>query len=208
MPGAPNKPPESASAPPSPVPAGAGPLLRRLVPSRIALRLDTWRRPMSPEIVEPYLAAEAALARGEVEIAASYLDQLAIRFAEPRWPSLPAGFRSLAVKVIRPQPPHWDPEHKLTPEEKELRRRQRELETHLELLGAALDVETGKGTPTADLTPELEAARAASGAADAAAFWPPADRIWQALRERVPLPVASPKAAPARAEADAGDAPA
>lgn len=208
MPGAPNKPPDSASAPASPVPAGAGPLLRRLVPSRIALRLDSWRQPLSPELVDPYLAAEAALARGEVEIASSYLDQLAIRFAEPRWPSLPAGFRSLAVKVIRPQPPHWDPEHKLTPEEKEVRRKQRELATHHELLGAALELETRKGTATADLAPELEAARAASGSADAVAFWLAADRIWGTLRERVPLPAATTKAPPARTEPDAGDAPA
>jgi hypothetical protein len=208
MPGAPNKPPESASAPPAPVPAGAAPVLRRLVPSRIALRLDSWRKPLSAELLDPYLSAEAALGRGEAELASSYLDQLAIRFAEPRWPTLPAGFRSLAVKVIRPQPPHWDPEHKLSPEEKESKRKQRELSTHLELLTTAIDVETSKGTPTADLAPDREAAGAASSAGDAPGFWAAADRIWAALRERVPVPSAAPKAPAARAEPDAGDAPA
>jgi hypothetical protein len=208
MPGAPNKPPESAAAPPPPAPAGAAPLLRRLVPSRIALRLDSWRKPLSAELLTPYLNAEAALARGEAEIASSYLDQLAIRFAEPRWPSLPAGLRSLAVQVVRPQPPHWDPDSKLTPEEKEAKRQQRALSTHLELLTTAVDLETRKGTPTADLASDLQAAGTASSAGDAPAFWAAADRIWAALRERVPVPTPAAPAPPARAVPDAGDAPA
>jgi hypothetical protein len=212
MPGAPNKPPDSAAVPPPPVPAGAAPVLRRLVPSRIALRLDTWRKPLSTELLTPYLSAEAALGRGEPELASGYLDQLAIRFAEPRWPTMPAGLRSLAVQVIRPQPPNWDPDSKLTPEEREAKRKRSALATHLELLTTAIDLETRKGTPTADLASDLEGARSGSTAGDAAAFWAAADRIWAALHERVPTPIpASPAtpaatAAPARAEPDAGDA--
>ncbi|MCI4362847.1 MAG: hypothetical protein L3K13_00865 [Thermoplasmata archaeon] len=208
MPGAPNKPPDTAAAP---VPVAADSttvLLRRLVPSRIALRLDGWRRPLSAELLTPYANAEAALARGELEIASGYVDQLAIRFAEPRWPTLPEPFQVLRVKVIRPQPPHWDPDHGVTPEEKEARRIRREGEAQVKLARAALEAETRKGTKTDDLAPELAAAEAALAGGAAGTLWPPLDRLWAALRERVPLPTAEARAAPPSPVTEAGDAPA
>ncbi|MGB6441915.1 MAG: hypothetical protein WBF81_01285, partial [Thermoplasmata archaeon] len=52
MPGAPNRPPETAPAPPPPAPATDPPdrkVLRRLAPARIALLLDQWKGAPEPE---------------------------------------------------------------------------------------------------------------------------------------------------------------
>ncbi|MCI4334164.1 MAG: hypothetical protein L3K04_00790 [Thermoplasmata archaeon] len=208
MPGAPNKPPDSAAAVPAPPTDSTAKLLRRLVPSRIALRLDSWRQPLSPELLGPYLEAEACLGRGDIELASGCLDQLAIRFAEPRWPTLPAPFQVLQVQVVRPQPPHWDPDHGVTPEEKATRKARRALEGHAGLVKAALELETRKGTPTADLAELAAAVEAALAAGETEAFWSAADRIWAALRDRVPVPAAPARAASAPREPEAGDAPA
>jgi hypothetical protein len=208
MPGAPNKPPDTAAAAPPVVADSTAVLVRRLVPSRIALRLDSWRRPLSAELLTPYNNAEAALARGELEIASGYLDQLAIRFAEPRWPTLPEAFQVLRVKVIRPQPPHWDPDHAASPEEKEARRLRREGEAQLKLARAALEAESRKGTTVADLAPEIAAAEAALAATGGTSYWPPLDRLWAALRERVPVPAADGSRAAPSPATEAGDAPA
>ncbi|MCI4346247.1 MAG: hypothetical protein L3K07_05790 [Thermoplasmata archaeon] len=208
MPGAPNKPPETAAAAAPVVADSTAVLVRRLVPSRIALRLDTWRRPLSAELLTPYANAEAALARGELEIASGYLDQLAIRFAEPRWPTLPEPFLVLRVKVIRPQPPHWDPDHALSPEEKESRKVRREGEAQLKLARGALEAEGRKGTKIDDLAADLAAAEAALAAGPAGAFWSPLDRLWATLRERVPIPNAGARTAAPNPATEAGDAPA
>jgi hypothetical protein len=192
MPGAPNKPPTS-DAPASPAPAETPEqhALRRLAPSRIALRLPIWKGAPSPELLQPFLEAEAHFTAGDVSGADGFLDRLAIRFAEPRWPSLPEPFRALRVPVPRPQPPSWDPDFALAPADKEIRRLQRYAETQLALLRGALEVERAHGTSLEDLAPLLTEAEGALAAGDLAGrFWEPVDRAWRSLRERVPLPQA------------------
>ncbi|MGA8536079.1 MAG: hypothetical protein WB789_01645, partial [Thermoplasmata archaeon] len=85
--------------------------LRRLAPSRVALRLDQWKGAPSPDLLTPFEKAEAAYTAGDYTAALQALDQLSIRFAEPRWPTLPEPFRRLRVPIPAPMPPHWDPEH-------------------------------------------------------------------------------------------------
>ncbi|MGI0053755.1 MAG: hypothetical protein ACREC5_04940 [Thermoplasmata archaeon] len=191
MPGAPNKPPESAP-PPAPSVTKERPeehALRRLAPSRVALRLPGWRGAPSPDLTGPLLEAEGLFAAGDFAGADGALDRLSVRFAEPRWVSLPEPFRALRVSIPAPQPPQWDPEHALAPEEKEARQFDRYADRQLELAAASLDFESGLKTPVDDLRPLLESARAARLAGDTGApFWQPIDRIWQAVRERVPLP--------------------
>ncbi|MCL5983285.1 MAG: hypothetical protein M1606_01300, partial [Candidatus Thermoplasmatota archaeon] len=104
MPGAPNRPPEMAApSPPPTVDAPERRVLRRLAPSRIALSLDVWRGAPSRELTEPLEKAEAAYGAREWREAESQLDRLAIRFHEPRWPTLPPPFRELRVPI--PPPP-------------------------------------------------------------------------------------------------------
>src|SRR5579859_2543952 len=130
MPGAPNRPPEIDKPPAAEPPKDevARRLLRRLGPMRVALQLDLWKGAPSPELVAPLEHAESNFASGDLVTASGHLDQLAVRFAEPRWPTLPAPFRGLRVHIPAPQPPQWDPEHALPATEKEGRRLQREAE--------------------------------------------------------------------------------
>ncbi len=191
MPGGPNRPPD-LDAPPPPPPVSGSPeerILRRLAPCRIALSLDLWRGAPSPELVKPLENAETAYAAGDLPHAESSLDQLAVRFAEPRWPTLPEPFRRLRQDIPAPMPPHWDPEHQLSGAEKEGRKIHRWAELQLALAGASVDWAKAHGTPADDLGPALEEARrrfAAEGGS--AAYWTEVDRIWRGLRERVPMP--------------------
>ncbi|MHB8351315.1 MAG: hypothetical protein ACYDFT_01270 [Thermoplasmata archaeon] len=191
MPGAPNKPPESAAppTPPHPKEEVADRVLRRLAPSREALRLPSWRGTPSAELTGPLAEAERLFTAGDLAGAEGALDRLSVRFAEPRWPSLPEPFRGLRVSIPAPQPPQWDPDHALPPEAKEERRWQKYASQQLLLARGSLELEASLGTDVADLKPLLEAATAAHGAGELGdPFWSPLDRIWTSLRERVPPP--------------------
>jgi hypothetical protein len=197
MPGGPNKPPDVAPPPAPPVTETPEQrALRRLAPSRVALRLPLWRGAPSSELVDPYLDAEARFGRGDLAGADGALDRLSIRFAEPRWPSLPAPFKELRVPIPNPQPPHWDPDHGLPAAEKEARRMQRYAATQLALARASVEEEAARGTAVDDLRPLVEAAALEAPGAGPA-FWKGIDQVWSALRERVPVPVASGRPTPA-----------
>jgi hypothetical protein len=200
MPGAPNKPPESPPAPP-PAPTSlespAQHVLRRLAPSRIALRLPIWKGNPSPELAQPFTEAERLYAAGDAAGADGCLDRLAIRFAEPRWPSLPEPFRQLRVPIPAPQPPHWDPEHGLATAEKEARRLKRYAELQLALARASLEFESQQGTPVDDLRAHLKEAEAHAARQELdRSFWGPMDELWEALRARVPMPRTPPRSPP------------
>jgi hypothetical protein len=209
VPGAPNRPPE-IDAPPVPAPTGPDPArqaLRRLVPSRVALRLPIWKGAPAPDVLQPYLKAAEAYRERNFAGAESHLDQLAIRLAEPRWPSLPGAFRDLRVKIPVPRPPHRQPDHGLAPEAKEAAQRRRDAETQLGLAEASVERSAAEGLPVDDLREPLASARAAL-AAGAPAFWEHLDRVWAALHERVPEPApraGAPPAAPAVAEAGSAE---
>jgi hypothetical protein len=191
MPGAPNRPPEAAPAPPAPpVDQLERRVLRRLGPSRIALRLDLWKGAPSKDLVEPFAKAEALYAAGDHRGAESALDQLSVRLAEPRWPTIPEPFRQLRVRIPAPMPPHYDPEHALPAEEKELRRLRREAETQLALAQGSVAWAKAHGVTVEDLEARGQAAGATLAAAGPTGeFWASIDPIWTALRERVPSPV-------------------
>jgi hypothetical protein len=190
MPGAPNRPPEAANAPapPSSDPAERR-VLRRLAPSRVALSLDQWKGAPNAELLAPLEGAEAAYSAGDWREAESRLDALAIRFAEPRWPTLPEPFRRLRVSIPAPQPPQWDPEFSLSPEEKEARRAARGLETQLALAQASVEWAAKKGIDVAELSVALARATEKHGAsAPPTDVYVDLDAVWEGLRSRVPLP--------------------
>ncbi len=200
MPGAPNRPPE-ATPPPPPVVATSPErkVLRRLVPSHVALLLDTWKGPLSPDLVLPLEKAEAAYAASDFPTATTALDVLSVRLAEPRWPTIPEPFRLLRVPIPAPMPPSWDPEHALPAPEKEARRARKEAETQLALAAGCVAWATGHGVAAEDLAPRLDIARTAL---DADGVPPPfheaIDALWTALRPRLPRPkVSGTRAAPA-----------
>jgi hypothetical protein len=191
MPGAPNRPPEAEAPPPPPPSAGtpAERVLRRLAPARIALHLDLWKGAPSRELVAPLEAAETSYAAGDIPHAEGSLDQLAVRFAEPRWPTLPVPFKGLRQEIPPPMPPHWDPEHALAAPEREARKAHRFAELQLSLAEASLAWATSHGVSVQDLAPHLESAKhrfPTEGAS--ASYWVDIDLIWVALRERVPMP--------------------
>ncbi len=190
MPGAPNRPPEGAGAPVAPPAAEpARAVLRRLAPSRIALSLDPWKGAPSTELLDPLDTAARLFGEGDFDGATSALDQLSVRLAEPRWPTLPRPFRDLRVAVPVPQPPSWDPENALGPEEKTARRRRRDAELQRDLARASLAWAKGHGHRVDDLEPDLAHAEGALGAPGVPEeFWPAIDRIWATLTERVPAP--------------------
>jgi hypothetical protein len=141
-------------------------------------------------LTDPLEKAETAFAARDIPATETHLDRLAVRLAEPRWPTLPEAYRILAVKVIVPTPPQWDPDFSLPPEEKEKRRDRREKVGQLTLAQACLEGEKRRGTPTDDLAPMLAVAEAALAVGgDESLFWPPIDSIWANLHERVPLPM-------------------
>ena len=194
MPGAPNRPPEADK------PAPAAPLLadeasrrlnRRLGPMRVALRLDLWKGAPSPELVVPLELAEACLAAGDLPTASGHLDQLAVRFAEPRWPTLPEPFKGLRVSIPAPQPPQWDPEHALPADEKEARRLRRDAELQLALARASVAWGAAHQIDLSDLLPRIERAAPAIGTTVDASFWTEMDGIWLEVRARVPMPQAA-----------------
>ncbi len=190
MPGAPNRPPEIAPAAEATLPADetARRLLRRLGPMRVALQLELWKGNPSQELLRPLELAETNLASGDLATASGHLDQLAVRFAEPRWPTLPVPFRGLRVSIPAPQPPQWDPEHALSPAEKDARRLQREAELQVALARATLEWAARSGVDLAGLAPLLVEAAAAQGPPTTPAFFDAIDRFWQGVRARVPMP--------------------
>ena len=193
MPGAPNRPPDPSDlAPPPPVTGTpAERILRRIAPSRIALHLDLWKGAPWAELLKPLQSAETALAAGDLPHAESALDQLAVRFAEPRWPTLPVPFRGLRQEIPPPMPPHWDPEHALAAPDREARKLHRFAELQLRLVEASVTWAQAHGVPSADLVPLVEEAkRIFPSQGGSASFWTSVDAVWTALRERVPMPTA------------------
>jgi len=192
MPGPPNRPPEKAPPAPSLVPIPEPPdkkVLRRLVPSRVALLLDTWKGPIGPDLAIPFEKAEAAYASGEYSAALTALDTLSVRFAEPRWTSLPEPFRLLRVPIPAPVPPHWDPDHELAPAEKDAKKARKGAEDQLALARGSVAWASAHAVATADLTPKLEAAAThLSDPAGLPAFYSELDAVWSALHGRLPLP--------------------
>ncbi|MCI4344535.1 MAG: hypothetical protein L3J87_02790 [Thermoplasmata archaeon] len=199
MPGAPNRPPAPDAPtppPPSPVTAPGRVALRRLAPMRVALRLDPWKNAPSRELLLPLERAEAAYSAGDYVGAESALDQLAVRFAEPRWPSIPKPFRDLRVSIPAPQPPQWDPEFALTPPEREAKKARRLAELQLALADATLAWTSAHAIATDDLRPLVETARTALAAESTLdPVHDALDPFWEAIRQRVPMP-SGPGAAP------------
>ena len=206
MPGAPNRPPEVAAPPPPPVVAAPElKVLRRLAPSHVALLLDSWKGPLAPELIDPFLKAEAAYDAKDFPGAISALDLLSIRFAEPRWPSLPEPFRRLRVPIVAPVPPHWDPDHALGAPEKEGKRARRDADTQLLLAEGCVAWATAHGLGSAEDAGRLAAARTALGEGGVGPeFYPQLDAFWESLRARLPRPKAQPgRSAPLAAADDA-----
>lgn len=210
MPGAPNRPPESTPAPAAAPPVPETPqqrALRRLAPARVALLLDAWKGAPGADLLTPFDRAEAAFAAGDFANASTALDLLSIRFAEPRWPTLPEPFRGLRVPIPAPVPPHWDPEHGLPAPEKDARRARRVAEEQLALASASAAWMAAHQIDAADLAPRLEEAKAVLATEGVVpAFYERIDTVWDGVRTRVPRPKgpagkAAPVAEPAAAEA-------
>ena len=204
MPGAPNSPPKIDPTVPVQDPT-ARKLLRRMAPMRVALHLDLWKDAPSSELVVLLERAEANLASGDFVTAQNNVDQLAVRFAEPRWPTMPIPFKSLRVEIPPPTPPHWNPEHALAPADKELKRLAREGETHCALARATLAWAAAHQIDLADIAPCLERARTTlTEGGPTEAFWVDIDAFWQTVRDRVPMPKSSGKiTGPAKAASPA-----
>jgi hypothetical protein len=208
MPGAPNRPPEpTPTAPavaPTPEPAHL-PLLRRLVPSQVALLQESWKGPVPADVYVPFARAEEALAAGDVPTASQAVDLLSIRFAEPRWPTLPEPFRLLRVPIPAPMPPSWDPENALPPAERDARRARRAAEGQLTLATACVGWAGAHGLDVTDLSPAVERARSALAAGGVPPeFYREIDLVWERLRSRLPRPkTAGRPAAPVAPAADA-----
>ncbi len=193
MPGAPNRPPE-ATPPPPPVVVTAPDrkVLRRLVPTHVTLLLDTWKGPLSPDLVVPFEKAETAFAASDFPAATSALDVLSVRFAEPRWPTIPEPFKLLRVPIPAPMPPSWDPEHALPAPDKDVRRARKEAETQLALATGCVAWAAQHGVAADDLKPLLDSARTALDAGGVPpAFHEGIDALWTALRPRLPRPKGS-----------------
>jgi hypothetical protein len=205
MPGAPNRPPEGVGAPappPAPDPPEAR-ALRRLVPSHVALLQELWKGTVPAEVLAPFDKALGAFRSGDPAGATSALDQLSIRFAEPRWPSLPEPFRRLRVPIPAPVPPHWDPEHGLAAPEKEARQRRRVAEEQLALAEASVRWAGGHGIPSEPFEGRLAAARAAlAGGGVPPEFYGAIDPLWTALESQLPPPPRGGKAPVAAAATD------
>lgn len=191
MPGAPNRPPEIAEAPPPPV-APTPPerlALRRLVPSHVALLLDLWKGGPAPELTGPFEKAEASYRAADYAGALAALDLLSIRFTEPRWPSLPAPWRELRVPIPAPAPPHWNPEHAMAAAERDAVRARRTAEQQLALAEGAVAWARAHAVPADDLAAGLADAQRALGPTGVPAeFYVAIDGLWTALAPRLPRP--------------------
>jgi hypothetical protein len=164
----------------------------------VALLQDSWKGAPSAEVITPYEKAEAAFRAGEHSAAQSALDQLSIRFAEPRWPTLPAPFRELRVPIPLPVPPHWDPEHGLETEEREAKRARRRAEEQLTLAEASVAWSGAHGIRSEDLAPRLHEAQAALARGEVPPeFYAAIDAIWTDLHARLPRPKGGTATAPA-----------
>ncbi|MCI4330321.1 MAG: hypothetical protein L3K19_00535 [Thermoplasmata archaeon] len=213
MPGAPNRPPEVDAAP-APAPPKDDPgraVLRRLAPARVALQLDLWKKNLSPDLTGPFLRAETKYSEGDYPNAITALDQLSVRFAEPRWPTMPSPFRELRVAIPAPMPPSWNPDNALAPPDREAKQLRHFAELQLALARATLDWARTHSVALDDLQGDVDAAASAFVAeGPGPSFWTPIDRLWTAVHERVPGPTvpatARPAAAPAQAEAGADPA--
>jgi hypothetical protein len=190
MPGAPNRPLDIAEAPPPPIAvAPERKALRRLAPCRVALNLEMWKGAPSAELVDPLVRAEAAFEKGDLVNAEQALDQLSVRFAEPRWPTMPTPFRDLRVAIPAPMPPHWDADFTADAPEKDRRKLRRLADLQIALVKATAAYAAKRGLVADDLTThatEAEAILASAGADDA--FWTHVDAVWTAVRERFPMP--------------------
>ncbi len=210
MPGAPNRPPDQAPAPTPPAPDPPDRrVLRRLVPSQVTLLLDVWKGVPSPDLVNPFEKAESAFAASDFPGATAQLDVLSVRFAEPRWPTIPEPFRLLRVSIPPPMPPSWDPDHALPPPEKEARRARKEADVQIALADGCVAWAAQHGIATHDLSSALDDARAElARSGSTAAVHERIDGLWSSLRPRLPRPksvAARPPSAPA-AEAGAEEA--
>lgn len=199
MPGAPNKPPDvdAPAAVPTPDTDRARVALRRLAPGRIVLRLPIWRGAPNVDLVKPLERAASTMAAGEFPDAEKALDQFAVRLAEPRWPTIPEPWIRMRVAIPAPQPPHWDPDSKLAPADRDAKKARQFAETQLLLAKAAVDVAPSLQLDLADMQPcvvEAQALFAQEGASPG--FWSPIDRLWEAVRDRVPLPTPVARTAP------------
>jgi hypothetical protein len=197
MPGAPNSPPKIADVLPPVAIAPERRVFRRLAASRVALNLEMWKGAPSPELIDPLARAEAEYAAGNFIEAEKAIDLLSVRFAEPRWPTMPTPFRDLRVAIPAPMPPQWDPEFALDATEKERRKVHRSAELQLALVQATAAYAAKRGIPADDLAQHATQAAAdfASGGASEP-FWVQIDAAWTLARERFPAP-ARPAARPA-----------
>jgi len=195
MPGPPNRPPErteEAPASPSYPDPPEKKALRRLVPTHVALLLDSWKGVPSPELTGPFEKAQAAFAAGDPAAALSSLDVLSVRFTEPRWPTLPLPFRLLRVPIPPPTPPHWDPEHALPPPEREAKKARRAAEVQGSLAEGSLAWASAHGIAADDLAPLLARAQESlAGNGSLPEFYERIDAFWTALRPRLPRPGAT-----------------
>lgn len=204
MPGAPNRPPETTPEPPKAPPAVEPPekkALRRLVPTRVTLLLDIWKGAPSPDLTGPFQKAESAFAQGDFPSALTALDLLSVRFAEPRWPTVPEPFRFLRVPIKAPVPPHWDPDHALPAAEKDAKEFRRTAEEQLQLARGSIAWALQHGIETSDLAPLVEAAATRlTGSTDLGPFYEQIDAVWTGLHGRLPAPKSgAARAAPAAA---------
>ncbi len=212
MPGAPNRPPPKDPEVPSTPAVPETPerlALRRLAPSRIALRLDQWKGAPNPDLLAPFERAEAAYLAGDYTAALQALDQLSIRFAEPRWPTLPEPFRRLRVPIPPPMPPHWDPEHGMAVPEKEARKARRHADDQLALARASVAWATAHGTDLSSFAPRVEESAALLETGGLVpGFYEHLDALWLAVREQVAKPTGPPAArvAPAAVSEEVSEA--
>jgi hypothetical protein len=212
MPGAPNRPPPKDPETPAVPPVPETPerlALRRLAPSRVALRLDQWKGAPNPDLLVPFEKAETAYTSGDYTTAIQSLDQLSIRFAEPRWPTLPEPFRRLRVPIPPPMPPHWDPEHGMAAPEKDARRARRVADDQLALARASIAWAAAHGTDLSSLSAGVEEASAIlESEGVVGGFYERVDPVWLAVREQVAKPAMRPvaRAAPATASEEISEA--
>jgi hypothetical protein len=213
MPGAPNRPPETTPEAPPPTPVAEPPqnkVLRRLAPSRVALLLDQWKGAPSADLTTPFEKAEAAFVAADYPNAVSALDLLSVRFAEPRWPTLPEPFRFLRVPILAPMPPSWNPDNALPPADRDAKRARKAAEDQLALAAGSVSWASAHQVDVADIAPRVEEARAIFATeGGSAAFYERIDLVWTAIRARVPLPkppAGRPAVAAPAAPSEAGEA--